>query len=332
MLIVVEGVDGAGKSTFCRRLDDALCDASGGFDGGVIRHKGPLERHPLEEYVLDLDDYVPGASESVICDRWHLGERIYGPLYRGKSQLDLARQRYVEMYLRSRGALLVHVTADTVTLGVRLYQRGEDFLKASDVAYVRDAYERLATRSRTVATLTVGQSDLSADGGGLQQVLTLAGALEREAAALNGLQGRFLGSPVPEVLLVGEETSPTHLRGARPMYKAPFVPYANTSGWYLLANLPEALVRRVAVVNAKEVDLLQAWRDLRYPTVVCLGREALAAAQAVGLPKAVVGHVPHPQWVRRFHHERLAEYGRVIADVATYPRIVVNWPEEGEVV
>lgn len=78
MFIALEGPDGAGKST----LAQAIADATPGTE---IVHFSQLKQNPLDEYVYALEDYSPGKGGNLVTDRWHIGEDIYGPLYRGES-------------------------------------------------------------------------------------------------------------------------------------------------------------------------------------------------------------------------------------------------------
>lgn len=319
MLIVFEGVDGAGKSTLVETIEKRLADA-----GRDVRttHHGPPERHPLEEYVLDYDWYAPESDVDLLVDRLHIGELIYGPLYRGESQLGEAGRRYVDLYLRSRGGLMVYVDAPLGVIQARLESRGEDYLQTHHVEHVWSEYKTMRHTSHAVPATTITTTTATDDQVAL--ALATASALERQAAPMYEVtKGRHLGTPEPLTVLVGEETSPRHLRGERPTYLAPFVPYADGCGRHLIEHLPAGLLSRVMIVNAAEVDLSAVAAAAPRADFIALGQVADVALTTHDVDHATV---PHPQRVRRFHHARLPEYGALIGDVAGTTRQELSWP------
>jgi thymidylate kinase len=308
MLVIIEGCDGTGKSTLAARLAERL-------DGAEVLHLGPPKRHPLEETVLALDDYTPGSGRHVIVDRFHLGEMIYGPIYRGESKLGPLggpEHKWVDLWLKSRGALQVVLTATLKTVEDRIGVRGDDFVKNEHLRSILREYAQAAHLSMVATNSHVYPLE------GIEEMLLEDAALLEAAVVASRMfevTDRWTGDPDPLTLLVGEETSPAHLRGRRPMYKAPFVPYPNTSGWYLLDVLPADVLTRCAIVNALEVDLPAVLGRLQPRHVVALGGKARAA-----LTEARIGRpfftTDHPQFVRRFHHDRLPEWGAHLAALA----------------
>jgi len=148
MLILLEGPDGAGKTTLAYTL-------AHGIDHADIRHSSQLKRDPMDEYVGDLHMYIPGDGMHIIYDRHYLGELIYGPLYRGESKITPEMQSVIERWLNSRGALLVHVTHDVDTLRQRCRDKGEDFLQESDIYFVRKQFIEEVEESEIKFKMTV---------------------------------------------------------------------------------------------------------------------------------------------------------------------------------
>lgn len=138
-LILLEGVDGAGKST----LADTIADIQKSMNKKVtVLHRGPMKGSVLEEYIDPLLDYDPASGETLILDRWHVGEMIYGPLYRGKTALSPGWAMYIENLLAARGAAKVVMTTNLDTLAKRLVAKKEDFLQPEHLAHVNSMYAK----------------------------------------------------------------------------------------------------------------------------------------------------------------------------------------------
>lgn len=147
MLIILEGVDGAGKSGLANALVQALEEK---YPDSTVTylHAGPITSGTYEAYIEPLEDYDPKKTDQhIVIDRWHVGEQIYGPLYRGGSRFDDVMYHHTEMYLAAKGAVLFNVTQTLDVLRDRLAVRGEDFLQDKDVDHVRKEFERLTPKS-----------------------------------------------------------------------------------------------------------------------------------------------------------------------------------------
>lgn len=140
--IVVEGVDCSGKTTFCKKLVDELIDLKVNVE---FHHHGPLRASVHEEYVEPLlaTRFYPTV---VVADRWHLGEAIYGPLYRGKSEMSDEDLEMIEKLLVSLGAKKILLDPPAEEVLRRMKERGEEFLKVEDVNKVRREYRSLARK------------------------------------------------------------------------------------------------------------------------------------------------------------------------------------------
>lgn len=310
MLILVEGCDGVGKTTFVEQLVLALQHRG---DEVATIHRGPLRRHPLLEYEGDLDDYAPGAGRSIVCDRWHLGEMVYGPLWRGGSKITPAMWRHIEMYLNSRGAVLVLLTHSVATIQERLISRGERLLDLRDVPVVMrsylDVYGKSVVAHRTMLRDPVADS--------VEHVVDVAARAEHRATHVAKFT-TYIGNSYPGALILGERRGP---HPEQSVQRAAFAPYSATSGEYLLDSMARAMPPKafemIGIANALEEPVEELWQQIGRPPVVTLGREAHKATAAAGVPH---GEMPHPQFIRRFHHKAgLETYGPCVLDAA------LNW-------
>ena len=101
LLIIVEGPDNSGKSTLIKNIKNH-------FNHIAIQnlHYSNVNQSSIEDTIsytkklhrdmFELMEFVTSVDNSgVICDRSHLGEMIYGPIYRGydgEYVLDIERE------------------------------------------------------------------------------------------------------------------------------------------------------------------------------------------------------------------------------------------------
>lgn len=306
MWIGLEGCDGTGKSTLAESIAERL-------EGAQIVHRGPPERDILNEYALDVEDYRAGEGKHFVADRWHLGELIYGPLYRDTPP-DVAKFRWIELFLASRGATFAVVTNPLEVIRARLAARGEDFLKEHHVEQVNNEFVFAAKTSSLCRDIVMpdGNTDRIVD-----LIIDRADAREIAASVLENFP-QYIGPPLPDVLLVGDK------KGGEPPHDtlAPFRPHEGSSGRYLLESLDDQLWKQTGIVNAQEADLDVLWDVLAGPPIVALGNEPSDHLSKLGIEHV---KVPHPQYVRRFHHSYQLQYGAMIRDAARGLETEVPW-------
>lgn len=286
MIFVLEGPDGAGKSTLARRLSETY--------GMEIWKKGPPSGDFMSEYVLPLMQ-IQRTHKDVVLDRWHVGELTYGPLLRGKSMMTYGQAAYVELVLRTLGATFIHVTASYETLLERINQRGDDLIKPEHLSHLMVDYE----------TYTAGRNHWFVLDTDTPYRVT-------DVYHLHGVpidvHPRYLGSAMPEVLLLGDQRNEKS-RWA-PLIHWPFGPAPASSGLWLFDSLVSQGVdtQCLGLINACELEpreLRNVWSNLYLPPVVALGNNAARAAEDA---KLTFIKVPHPQYARRFQHYSSAEY------------------------
>lgn len=311
MLIIIEGPDGAGKTTLAENLRGVLAARR---EVHMLK-KGPPSSHPLDEYEVPLHAYRPGSAVDVICDRWHWGERVYPDVLGRRSVLDEPAWLHIEMFLQARGALVVRLAAPLDVLGDRLRERGDDLVRVDQLSAVTIGYDRAHLASRLPVEL-VPAADLAGRDRTVQtvdRILTRARSLDASVRFLRPFT-TYVGPPLPRVLLLGEVRNVIG-PGSSPA----FGPYPGTSGHYLLDvlgpwinELDDGGIRSgVGIANACDVDDPHAlWRTLGSPRVVTLGVLAHRRCQMRH------GAVPHPQYWRRFLNPYRAEYQNLIREAA----------------
>lgn len=333
MLVVLEGPDGAGKTTLADGLEELLLRDDPG--SCVMRLKaGPPRRHPLNEYLRPLCQYTPGSRQHWILDRWHWGEYVY-PLARGRtSQLDPPAWWAIEAYLRRLGAVVVQVSQYPDRYRQVYRDRGESEDQVAELPLVDKLYREARAMSQLPVVDFNWESGVNGD---MFQIIDRAKLVEVARRGLDHVR-TYLGPLQPDVLLLGDvrhnlgRDVPIELN-----YDPAFVPFPGTSGHYLLSSLFLAESSRIrsgaklGIANACDVDdPVQLWNVLGRPSVVTLGRNAerrwrrlTVLADAVHASTATV---PHPQYVRRFHHSMKAGYGMLIWATAAYGGDNGSWP------
>lgn len=313
MFVIIEGIDCAGKSGLATEVAKAL-RARG--DSVEELHRGVPERHPLDEYQLDVEHYRPGQGQSIVADRWHWGEPVYGELYRGKSVLGTSGFRYVELFLRSRGAITALVEAPASTILQRFTVRGEDYLQPQHVDQVLTHYGEIYERSTTAVERVELDGPVDQV---VKQLLTHGDFWSNLTADLEPFP-TYIGDRTPGVLLLGEERSDTTV----PSLTA-FRPSKVNSADYLLNALPESLWKSVGLANLfEEPNLDELLETLAQPRVVALGRKVSDELKKRGIEH---GSVPHPQWVKRFKHSEQLAYGQLIHDTMINGKENITWPK-----
>lgn len=130
-IIHISGMDATGKSTICNLLSNEFnCDIQH-FDKPKDLEDGKKQYF---EFLQNID-----INKDIICDRYHDGEHIYAPLYRGYESNYL---KEFESELRKYPYLFINTTADLKVIFERISKRGEDFVKEEHYQTVLDLFER----------------------------------------------------------------------------------------------------------------------------------------------------------------------------------------------
>lgn len=305
MLIILEGPDGAGKSTLADMLREELEQRLdlGANDVRMLHSSVPME-HPLDEYVMPLVDYRPESGEHIICDRWHWGEWVYPRVLRRDTSYNPGVHYYTELFLQSRGAIVVHVSDDVATLKQRIEERGDWLIKPSQLSDLRSGFFDLMQRNTILNGMSVVSSGIN--GTTIDKIITMAAQASRACHVINRYV-TYVGHPRPNVLLFGD------VRGKEIDWsneRPAFMPYGGTSGGYLLSTLARSTFKkelRIGIANACDVDSPESvWRDTGFPQIVALGNNARMRLDKLKYRR--VRFAPHPQFVRRFHNRRVDEY------------------------
>lgn len=316
MLIILEGVDLSGKTTLANALDEKLSSTH------IVHRRrcGQLKQNALNEYLVPLADIT--QEDVWIFDRLHMGELIYGPVFRGGSQLTMAQTHYIELVLNQLGAVRVHVQASTPTLLNRYSSRGDDLVSQSQMLALKKHYTNLMMdfpQYLNVFTDVEHTGIINADLIVTQCVKNLR---TREPFVNWNIPQNYLGPLKPSVLILGDRQGP-RVNSIQAQVRTtplpwPFVPYGGTSGHWLFQSMLDAGVNlyEIGITNANECtdhELNALWTFLGTPPVVTLGNNAKKATKAAYIPSEA--HLPHPQYARRFQYHQRVQYAQPIKDI-----------------
>lgn len=313
MLILIEGVDLAGKSTLAKRLYDVVTERE---PEALVRtlHRGKPMASPLDDYELDIEEYIPGSGTHIICDRWHLGEGVYGPLLRMDSLLNPPSRWHIEAFLRSRGALLVMAeTPDDDELRRRYDARGEDLLTFDELKVADFLFNHHLAKS----FLPYIKAPITYDGldALVEDIIKSAQLLESRAAAVSQFR-TYIGPVHPRILLLGDRQNLSDAARKRHSYHVTaFTPWPDSSGYFLINAMDPLTARDIGIANMFELDVRKLVNVLGPEHLVSLGNAAHEMCVAYGMPEQLGSNyhkVPHPQYVRRFFNRRVAEYGKAL--------------------
>lgn len=320
-MIVIEGPDCTAKSTLADRITEVIKRAEPNADVTLF-HRGPPSAHPLDEYVAPLLDYRPRTGRHVVCDRWHVGETIYPALFDRWTDMTEDVRWYVELFLRSRGALLVLCRAPDAFLVECGVARDEPSRTVETLVAAAHGFNAYAARTALPLVVVDAIDDvLDAPDDDLtvaERIVALANDEDWFTEHLNPFT-TYVGPPRPHLLLLGDRRGPASTELTHYGQWPAFVPRASTSGAWLLSTLlieelsvptHGLLTGNVGIANACDVDDPAAlWRALDEPEVVALGVNAHRALRRSHVPYR---RVAHPQYYRRFrHNDRRAYFSQI---------------------
>lgn len=331
MLIILEGPDGSGKTFLAERLMSRIEAAQPGAPSPEYIHKKkPDQPTFLAEYLEPIADYLPRSGRTLILDRWHIGELIYPEMTNRQTLASFAEFRYLEMFLRSRGALIVHVDTPIQRILEIIDQRPERDPLEERVLEQHAEFTR-ALEVTNLRTITYQREQDTGSDTHLDLIIAYAAAVELDTPRVKD-NPTYVGPVRPNVVLVGDQRN---IRAGSFEYPTAFVPQTATSGLFLMDALPKHWLKHglVGFINANEghpIDIFSSPIDLDVaiktpkPQWVVLGREAEKTLRnSSELP--YFGVVPHPQYIRRFHHHARDQYGMQIQRVMTNQEDHSSW-------
>jgi len=146
-VLIFEGCDASGKTTIQEILREIIRHAF------LIHTSAPVKGNPKEYFynLLDkLTDFAGIINQPLFFDRFHVGELVYGSIFRPETIDDAVKEKMfrLEERLAEKEAKMVYITASPDTIVNRLKKRGDWYVQPSDVQRILDKYEQMLAKSR----------------------------------------------------------------------------------------------------------------------------------------------------------------------------------------
>lgn len=124
MIIIIEGIDGSGKTTLAKQLS-----AQTGYP--IIHKSNPKDDVEKLRMMGEYLQLVRG-NKNVIFDRCWYSEMAYGPVMRDKSYISFPQMYELERHAAKAGALIIYCTGPLHVLWNRCQKRGENYVVSRD--------------------------------------------------------------------------------------------------------------------------------------------------------------------------------------------------------
>lgn len=295
MLIVIEGPDKTGKTTLAKAIAEQL--------GYEYKHFSAPKGSPADEYI----DFLLKLKRPTVCDRFHLGELVYGPMFRGKAGITPLELVTIERVMRLKQTILIHAVTNMKLANQRLVHSTEH--EAVDTRQNIAAAQGFAR----VFPLTNAGPVIRYDGSSLDSINKIVDDLRKIRQSL-GTPAKYSGVGTitgSKVVFVGEQVNKNVTWRNLPFDKG-------ASSQFLFdifqaAGVPE---KAVYVCNADKLTYQEVTNLLHggRVTFVTLGKKAARKLNSFGV---LHYELPHPQFVKRFHYNQKESYAAEIREAVT---------------
>lgn len=147
-MIIVEGIDGTGKSTVCKYLESV--------EGKKIHHLQYSEK--TSEGFLNL---IANLPIDIVLDRSFISELVYGPILRQYSRIDIDQTKIIVDELHKKDARIIYLKSQKEDLLKRRINNEEDYnLILNYYELLNESYNQTIKKiSEELETYTINTSE-----------------------------------------------------------------------------------------------------------------------------------------------------------------------------
>jgi hypothetical protein len=133
MIIILEGPSKCGKTTLANYIREKY-----GFN--VFKFSQP-KGDAYTEYVNAIK-MVNREGGDWVFDRFHIGEQVFGPIYRGKSSMNSAQIKEIEIDLLELNTCIIYCFDDEKNIKKRFKECKEEFEKTKHITKILELFEK----------------------------------------------------------------------------------------------------------------------------------------------------------------------------------------------
>ena len=134
-IIIIDGPDGAGKTTLMKKLLEQFPEAA------FVHFGVPADY--TKQYAVYADTILNIKADVVIMDRSWYSDRVYGPIMRNREEMTLMQSQTLDRIVQlNGGGMVIYCTAPIEVLWQRCQARGETYIEnIEQLDNIRMAYE-----------------------------------------------------------------------------------------------------------------------------------------------------------------------------------------------
>ncbi len=305
MIIIIEGADRTGKT----RLATEICQAFK-YD---YKHFGVPGPNPADEYL----DFLLNLKTPTVCDRFYVGELVYGPMLRQKESITPFQRSVIERVVRYLGGFIIHADTDWGLVKERFLLSKEPISLEQNA----ESHMRFKTVMKSIKIPRVrynGRTEIDLSEAVFQLHPFIDMQLERSKfIPIHGI-GTTIG---PKIIFIGDALSSKNSWMRLPFSGGP----ASTFFFNQLAKskIDERFVyvQNQDTLTKEQIDLLRTDQNV----VVALGNEAAGKLNKL---RCCFIQLPHPQYWNRFQKKNHDRYSEMLDKVNRMFHFICSIPKE----
>lgn len=300
-MIVLEGVDKAGKSTL---FDEILAQDA------ISPHKFGI---PTGDPTFEYQEVLEKTRTPGLFDRFFYGEIPYSIAKKRTKYMDYTAFRCLQLMMQVYPHLVIYVRPQREIIMERLEKKPDSYISPGEANIVYDEFDEMFSQ---VFNTVVSHS-------GMLSISSIYPHIEK---ALNPAAWKYFnkwrdfkwggtGALDPRFLFIGERYNPL----------APHqVPFWSDAGRFLFECLDTIPIdmRLCHFTNAvsgfADVIPIELIKFLRPRAIICLGEVAWESTRKLPIPKDMkISKLPHPAYWKRFHHHSREHYCKALEKACT---------------